>query len=224
MEDEPRSARAEFRARLAAFAEEHPELDTGETARLFGQSLPDEDRGLVNEFLTTEAHHFLAWELRAQFSRTRSGIFAAMDITSPDQPTTADMPDETRERLFDRITQWREFVPSENATKILVSLNRPKLRESAQFDADHVARYGWKMMLKNRLADGLPDDTTEVREHYTPDQLITIGKEISKEMNRGNFRLRVQPVRSLPRPASIPKQTDGGNPERPEADRGLAAS
>lgn len=222
MDDEPRSARAEFRARLAMFAEEHPELETGEAARMFGRSLPDQDRNLVNEFLTAEAQNFLAWELRAQFSRTRSGIFAAMDITNPDRPPVEAMSPKARETLFERIGQWKEFVPSENRTKLMATLTRSKLRESAQYDAGQSQLYGWKMMLKNRIADGLPDDTTTVGDHYTPAELVTIGEDIHKEMSRGNFRLKIQPVRTLPRPTAIQGQADGRHPEESETDRGMA--
>lgn len=221
MADNPRSA---FRAKLAAFAEEHADLSTGELADMFGQALPDEERALVADFLSAEARNILAWELRAQFSRTRHGVFAAMDITNPDRPAVAALGEKQRESLFERITQWREFVPSENRTRLIMEFTRPTLLESAQFDASRVAHHGWKMLLKTRLADGLPDDSTPVASHYTPDQVAALGESIRKEMTRGNFRLKIEPVRPLPRPTPVPRQAHGGRAERPEADRGVAAS
>lgn len=220
----PRNARAEFRARLAAFAEEHSGLSAGEAAEQFGGSLPDQDRELVNEFLTTEARNILAWELRAQFSRNRAGIFAALDITNPDRPAVAELGERAQESLYERITQWREFVPSDNRAQLLMVLTRPKLRESAQYDAGHVAHFGWKMLLKTRLADGMPDDMTPVGSHYTPEQIAALGEQIRRDMTRGNFRLKIQPVRPLPGPTAVPRQGDGRHAEGPEADRGLAAS
>ena len=162
--------------------------------------------------------------MRAQFSRTRQGIFAALDFSNPDRPLIETLPDDKRETLYERITQWREVVPSENRSRLMMTLTKPQLLESAQYDATRIARYGWKMLFKERIARGLPDDRTTVAEHYTPDQLATLGENVRKEMSRGNFRLKIQPVRSLPRPTSVQEQTDGRYSERPETDRGLAAS
>lgn len=219
---EPRNARAEFRARLASFAEEHPELDSGKAAEQFARSLPDEDRTLVNDFLSAEARNILAWEMRAQFSRTRAGVFAALDIANPDRPAVADLSERARESLFERIGQWREFVPSENRARLVLDLTRPQLLDSARYDAGQIAHFGWKMLFKKRLAEGLPDDSTPVSSHYTADQLATLGAQIRRDMTRGNFRLKIEPVRPLPRPSAVPRQGDGRSAKGPEADRGVA--
>lgn len=212
------SARAQFKARLAAFAEEHHELSAGEAAELFGRSLPDQDRNLVNEFLTGEARNILAWELRASFSRTRQGVFAAMDVMNPDRPAIAKLDEQQRISLFDRITQWREFVPSENRARLILEFNRAQLLESAQYDAGLVSHHGWKMMLKTRLAEGLPDESITVGAFYQPEQVAELGESIRKDMTRGNFRLKIHPVRPLSRPTPVQGQADRRHPDEPEAD------
>lgn len=206
------SARARFRALLSDLVEAHPELGTSELAELAGRSLPDEDRELVADFLTAEAHSILAWELHAHFNKTRQGIYAAIDLANPDAPPVADLAEERRESIFDRISQWREFVPSENRTRPLLQFNRAALLESAQFDATRVALHGWKMHLKTRLAERLPDDTALVADHFSPEQILALGESVKKEMTRGNLRLKIQPVRALSRPIAITRQADGRGP------------
>src|SRR5207302_482705 len=141
----PRNARAEFRARLAAFVESHPEMSAPDAAGLFARMLPDTERDLVEAFLGAEAHNILAWEVRAQFSRNRSSIFAAVGIGNPDQPGLATLNEKARLSLYERISQWHEYVPSIERTDLLLKFTRPALLESAQFDARNSAHYGLKM-------------------------------------------------------------------------------
>jgi hypothetical protein len=212
------TARARFRAHLELLVARHPELDSGELADLVGQTLPDSDRTLVGEFLAAEARNILAWEMRAQFVRTRHGIYSVLDIGNPDAPGVADLDDEKRESLFDRISHWREFVPSENRARPLLELNKPKLLESAQYDAGVTFLHGWKMLLKTRLAERLPDESALVRDHFTPEQVFVLGETIKKEMGRGNFRLKIAPVRALSRTAPVSRPGDGRDAEGSKAD------
>jgi hypothetical protein len=198
--------------------EQHPELTTGQLADLIGQTLPESDRELVGEFLSAEARNILAWELRAQFSRNRQGIYGVLDFNNPDAPPVDELDQEKKESLFDRIAQWREFVPSERRTRPLLELNKVKLLESAQYDAGITFLHGWKMLLKTRLADRLPDDEAVlVRDQFTPEQVLQLGETIKKEMGRGNFRLKIAPVHALSRPVAVPRQGDGRDAEGPQA-------
>jgi hypothetical protein len=207
----PLTARARFRAHLESLVQIHPELNSGELADLIGQTLPDSDRELVGEFLSAEARNILAWEMRAQFVRTRQGIYGVLDINNPDAPAVDEMEAGKKASLYERVIQWREFVPSEHRSRPLLELNKARLVESAQYDAGITFLHGWKMMLKTRLAEQLPDDETVlVRDIFTPAQVLLLGETIKKEMGRGNFRLKIAPVHALPRTPAIPRQGHGG--------------
>jgi hypothetical protein len=121
------TARARFRAHLETLVQRHPELSAGELADLVGQTLPDSDRELVEEFLSAEARNILAWEMRAQFSRTRQGVYRVLDLANPDAPAIDDLDEGKKVSLFDRISQWREFVPSESPCLSFPGLAAPRL-------------------------------------------------------------------------------------------------
>jgi hypothetical protein len=211
--------RARFRALLALMVENHPELSSGELAELVGRTLPDEDRHLVSEFLTSEARNILAWEMRAQFVRTRQGIYSVLDLANPDSPAISDLEDAARESVFERISQWREFVPSEGRARPLLQMTKQTLLESAQYDAATVFRHGWKMKLKTRLADGLPDDdTSTVADVFSAEQVLTLGETIKKEMTRGNFRLAIKPIHAISRRAPVSRQGDGRDSQGSKTD------
>ena len=184
---------------LRDLAEAHPELDTREIAELAAKRLPDEERNLITDFLRVEFSSILAWELRASYSQTRHGIFAAIDIDNPDAPPIAELSEQRRETLYERITAWREYVPSQNRTRPLIDMNRVEVLESAQYDAAKTFHHGWKMLLKRRLAEALPDDVALVRDHFDPDEILSLGEQIKKEMSRGNFKLKITPAQALPR-------------------------
>jgi hypothetical protein len=159
----------------------------------------------VGEFLSAEARNILAWEMRAQFVRTRQGIYGVLDLSNPDAPSVDELEPDKKATLYERITQWREFLPSENRSRPLMEFNKAKLLESAQYDAGITFLHGWKMQLKTRLAKALPDDESVlVRDQFTPEQVLSLGETIKKEMARGNFRLKITPVHALPRTTPVP--------------------
>jgi hypothetical protein len=43
-----------------------------------------------------------------------------------------------------------------------------------------------------------------VRDQFTPEQVLSLGETIKKEMARGNFRLKITPVHALPRTTPVP--------------------
>jgi len=209
------SARARFRALLSDLVEAHPELSSGELAELVGRTLPDEDRHLVADFLTAEARNILAWELRAHFVRNRQGIYAALDLANPDAPPVEALDGDARESVFEKIVQWREFDPLVGRSRPLLEMNKRSLLESAQYDARTVFLHGWKMQLKTKLAAALPDEESAlVRDYFSPEQVLTLGESIKREMSDGHFRLKINPVQSLSSRVAVPRQADGRDSER----------
>lgn len=194
------AARATLRQRLAEAVEANPELTAPELADLFARTLPDADRPLVEQFLAAEARNILAWELRAQFSRVRRGIFAALDLTNKEavepmsEPAVA-----ARETLYERIAQWREYEPQSGRTRLLLDMTKAELLSSAQYDAGRIAAFGWKMLVKERLAQRMGDGE-RVADRYSAEEVAGLISRTRQEMTRGNFRLRIQPVAPLPRP------------------------
>jgi hypothetical protein len=207
------SARARFRAHLEALVEQHPELSSGEIADLVAQTLPEEDRGLVTQFLSSEARNILAWELRSQFMRTRQGIFGVIDLANPDARGVEGLGEKARDTLYDRIVQWREFDPIARRSRLIMDMNEAILLASADYDAAIIGHHGWKMHLKTRLAAALHDDASAlVKDRFTPEQVASLGEQLKKEMSRGNFRLKITPVHALPRPSSVPGPSHGRRP------------
>lgn len=201
-------------------------MPTGQLARSFITGLEGgTDSDLLLYIAEERTLSVLRTEFSQQFSRTRSDILTMFDVTNPDAPTfqTAGLTPEKRETLYEKISQWREFDP-QTGTHLLLKMNRPQLQRSAQFDASRISRYGLKMIIKNRLAELLPNDDDLAEDHVTEERLTSIIQVTREEMTRGNFRLKIKPFQALPRPNRVPRQTDGRNTERPEADRGLAAS
>lgn len=201
--------RVVVRAKLAELAEQHPELTAGEAADLFGRQLPQEDRALVEAFLASEARNMFAYELRAQFSRVRGQIFAAIELPNgnPTEPLR-ERSESVTETLYERISQWREYNPLTGHSQVLMNMGRDDLLASAQYDAAHIAHRGHKMLLKQRLAGGLGEGDT-VADKFTAEQIASLTSTIKKEMTRGNFRLAIKPVPALPRSSSVSRQGHG---------------
>lgn len=217
--------RQRFRQLLEDMSAEHPELGAGELADLVGRTLPQEDVIFVQQFLTSEARTILAYELRMHFAQNRNSIFSTIDIQNRNRVqgsggksapvTVADLPERKRQSLYERIEAWREYVPSERRSRALLDMNRAALLDSADFDLQKTYHFGFKGRLKQRLAEGLTNDTVTVSEVYTNEQIVDLTEAVKKEMSRGNFRLKIAPVHSIPSGDPDAGQTDGRHPQKP---------
>jgi hypothetical protein len=176
---------------------DHPEMSAGELADFVSTTLPDDDRELVQQFLNSEARTILAFEVRARHAQNRTGIFNTIDIHRTDAPSVAQLSERRRDTLYDRVEAWREYDPTERRSRALLDMNRPALLESANFDLQKMAHFGFKGLLKQRLAEGLPNDTVTVAEVYTTEQVVDLTERVKKEFNRGNLRLKLKPIRPL---------------------------
>lgn len=191
--------RARFMEFVRRTQEDNPELDAGEIADLVVETLNEQDPDLLDDYLRDEARAFVAWKVNGEVRRERTQILQTIDLTNKDAPPVAELSERRRLTLYERVEAWREFVPLQNRTRPLLDMTRRELLESADFDRSKVFYHGFKSLLKQRLAEGLPDDTTPVGEVYTAEQVINLTERIKNEMNRGNFRLRVTPAaRQLP--------------------------
>lgn len=198
-ESERIGARQRFRQLLEQVTDEHPEMNSGEIADYVARTLPATDLSLVEEFLASEARAILAMVVLRHHAQTRHGIFTTIGIQNPTAPPVAKLSEKRQQTLYERIEAWREYVPAERRSKPLGSMTRPMLRDSAEYDIAKVYHFGFKSLLKQRLADALPDDETTVSEMFTSTEIAELTERVKKDMSRGNFRLRIKPVHSLPR-------------------------
>lgn len=207
--------RQRFRALLEQMTTEHPAMSAGELADLVAETLPDDDMQLVQEFLASEARTILAYELRAKFSQTRNRIYQTFDLRNRDAPPVRELSERRQNTLYERIEGWREFVPSENRTRPLLDMNRAALLDSAEYDLRKTFTFGFKGMLKQRLAAGLTNDEQTVADVYTDDQIIDLTERVKKEMSHGNFRLKIRALDSLSSGDRVQGQGDGRRAKEP---------
>lgn len=215
VEPEVLSPRARFRALLENQMQEHPDLSTAELADAIAETLPDDDRQLVQDFLASEARMILALEIRARVVQHRQQIFNAINIHDQAAPPVRELSERRQDKLYQRIEAWKEFVPSQNRTRTLLEMTRGELMDSSRGDLQKAVTFGFKSLFKQRLAEGMPDDTTTVGDTYTDEQIIDLTERVKKEIGRGNFRLKVNSVDSLPSPDRISRQGDGRQPKKP---------
>ena len=193
-----RSARARVRATLKQLMQDNPDMSAPELADYFARTLPSQDRELVEAFLAAEARNILAFEFRAQISLNRREMFAALDVPSPSRiDHLADDEDEPKKRglsVFDRISQWREFVPQANGNapreRAVMEMTSVELRASAQFDAGKITAFGWKMIVKERMAEQLKEGE-KVGDHFTTLEIGELIRKTRHDMASGSFRLRI---------------------------------
>lgn len=204
IEPEPVNPRVRFRALLEQMMNEHPEMSTGELADYAATRLPEEDRQLVEAFLASEARTILAFELRIHHSKARHSIFSAIAIHDQEAPKVAELSERRQDTLYSRIEQWREYVPGQNRTRPLLELKRTDLLDSANFDMQKAFTFGYKGLFKQRLAEGMPNDDVTVGQQYSDEEILAMGEQLKEEMGRGNFRLKLRPVRPLPGRTSVP--------------------
>jgi hypothetical protein len=208
--------RQRFRQIIEDLLAEHPEMSTADLADLVATTLPTEDAELVEAFLAAEARQILAWEVRAHVAQNRGQIMHVIDIHGRNQaPPLKQRSEKVRATLYDRIEAWREYVPSENQSRPLLDMTRRDLLESADFDLGRAFTFGFKHLLKRRLAEGMPDDNTPAHAVYSTEQVADLAERIKEEMSRGNFRLKLAPFQSLPGAPSVPRQADGRNSAKP---------
>jgi hypothetical protein len=182
-----------------------------ELADQFARTLPDQDRHLVELFLASEARNIMAYELRARSSQVRNQMFASLDIKNPGSPVQ--LPEEGTRRgdtLFDRISQWREFVPMPGFNgrgKLVSEMTKHELLESANYDAARINKFGWKMVVKQRLAADLNDEE-RVMDHYQPEQIAELISRTRTEMASGKFSIRLRPAPFPTNGLRAPRHTD----------------
>jgi hypothetical protein len=214
--------RARFREQLADFEQDHPDLSAPQLARAFVQELTDQDRALVEDLLALDAQTLLADQFRVRFSRTRTAIFAALDIPSSSQDGQSVRIREPRKSLFEQISEWREYVPRVGHRPVL-DMTRDELDQALEHRMGVLMTTWWRTELLRRLRAEFRNDTERVSDLFSSENLAELIITIRKEMWRGNLRLRVQPVQALPGAPRLPRQADGRRAKRAKADRGLAA-
>ena len=198
--------RQRFRELLRSAQEEHPELSAPELADRIAATLPDDDRELVEQFLSSEARNIIAWELGRQIQAVRSGMYVAIDLRNPAAPPISQRSERVRETLYDRIEIWKEWVPSEHRTRPVMDMTRRQLLESATYDMARVATFGYKALVKKKLAQGMPDDDVPAHHIYTAEQIAGFMDEAKREVNHGHLRLSVKALDALPSGTAIPRQ------------------
>jgi hypothetical protein len=213
--------RARFREQLADFEQDHPGLSAPQLARAFVQELTDQDRALVEELLALDAQTLLADQFRVRFSRTRTAIYAALDIPSSQEGQSVRIR-EPRKSLFEQISEWREYVPRVGHRPVL-DMTRDELDQALEHRMGILMTTWWRTELLRRLRAEFRDDTQRVADLFSSEDLAELIITIRKEMWRGNLRLRVQPVQALPGAPRLPRQADGRRAKRAKIDRGLAA-
>lgn len=236
------SPRARLRRVLEDLVADHPEMSTADLAELVGRTLPEQDAQLVEEFLAAEAHQILAMELRMHFQQNRAGIFGTLDIhgRQPGVPL-AQRSERVKNTLYERIEAWREYDPLAHRSRPLLDMNRRSLLESANFDMGRAFHFGFKGLLKQRMAEGMPDDDTPASSVFSAEQIVELSQKVRSDMARGSFRLRLQPMRpltersllrgdlrdevepvdALPGAPELPRQADGRRAQKPRDRRGL---
>jgi hypothetical protein len=194
--------RQRFVALLREARDNHPDLSPGELADEIAATLPDEDRELVESYLASEARNILALELSRQDLTNRAQIFHVFDLKNPKAPPVAQRSEKVKNTLYDRIEEWREFVPSQRRSRALFDMTRDELRESARFDLSKTYHHAFKARLKLQLAERLKG-TQVVSDLYDAEAIVDLTQRIKTEMNRGNFRLKITPVDALPGADSV---------------------
>jgi hypothetical protein len=184
-------------ALLRGARDDHPDLSPGELADEIAATLPDEDRELVEAYLASEARNILALELSRQVTANRNQIFQVFDLKNPKAPPVAQRSAKVKNTLYDRIEEWREFVPSQHRTRALLDMTRDELRESARFDLSKTFHHAFKARLKMKLADQLGDNQI-VADVFSAETIVDLTQRIKGEISRGNFRLKITPVDALP--------------------------
>jgi len=189
-------------------------------ARAFVRQLNQEDRTLVEELLAQDAETLLADQFRIRFSRTRSAIFAALDIPSQQQQTVR-VREPRGKSLFQQISEWREYDP-ESGQRPLLEMTGQQLRRAIGRRTQALMTHVWRTEVLVRLEPEVADEQL-VGDVFSAEDLAEMVINVRKEMYRGNLRLRVKPVPPLPSATPIPRQAHGRRAKRSKADRGLAA-
>lgn len=194
--------RQRFVALLRQARDDHPDMSAPDLADEIAATLPDEDRDLVEAYLATEARNILALELGRQITTNRNQIFHVFDLKNPKAPPVAQRSQKVKETLYDRIEEWREYVPSQHRTRAIFDMNSEELRESARFDLSRTYHHAFKARLKLQLAERLGANQV-VADLFDAETIVDLTQRIKTEMNRGNFRLKITPMDALPGTDSV---------------------
>jgi hypothetical protein len=201
----PADRRALYRERLAELAEQNPEASGPELARMLASSLrPRERQVIVDDYLSALA--IFAQQYRYMVSRDRRAVYAALDVTKTEAPTTAD----ERTTIYDRINAWREHVPS-IGYRFVLDMTRREVREALDQRMSKLMTEYWRTEVLRRLDAGLQHDDEQVKDRFSDDQIIDLITNIRKEMQRGNLRLRIQSSPTLPGPFTAARQAGRRN-------------
>lgn len=188
------SPRAALRAKLIEAVEENPDMPAPELADKIAKQLLSRHKSLVEAYLAMEARNILAYELRAHQSQIRNRIYSAISI--PGGTPVEPMPEDRKETLYDRISQWREYDPTTKRAIVLMDMSYEQLDESAQHDAKNMATYGRKMILKQRLMAGMQPGEI-VRDRYAEEDVAEMLTAINKDMASGKFKLNIKRMPAL---------------------------
>lgn len=199
--EEP-SPRYTFKERLRAYQADHPELSVGQIASFVTRQIMHEDRDLAEAYFIREGELILSWELRADMVQTRRGIYRVIDISKNGESEVERMPEKKKASVYEKMVRWSEFNPITGQSQLLLSFTKPVLLASADVDADTVAHHAEKALWKRRLAEGLPNDTTTIEEHYRPDEVLkaiaAAKTSVAHDIAAGRIRIQITKDRNTP--------------------------
>jgi hypothetical protein len=182
--------RREFLGELEQFANEHPSLTAPELARAFGRLLPERNLDLVVRLLQANAYALLAAEFRARFARQRHEIFASLDIPNAEP---SDEPPPRIVSVYEKITQWREFVP-DRGHRLLLEMTKREIHAAWQTRTSRMLSEAWRAEVLRRIDTTLELPEDLVSDHFSAVDIANLIQTVRGEMYRGNLRLRINVV------------------------------
>ena len=194
--DDSAERRAMYRDRLAELAEEHPDASAPELARLLASKLTRAERdAIVADYLSAQV--VFAQQFRYMVTRDRTALFKSLDTMKPAPKTATTSPEQWKNTLEDRLSAWREYAPGLGQRAVL-DMNGPEIDQAVDYRMNRLMTEYWRTEVMRRLRAGLQNDEEQVKDRYTDDDIAILISTVRKEMQRGNLRLRIQSVPSLP--------------------------